>query len=347
MGWAGVVRRGLYRLESWLDRNLYRLRRRFGWLGELSVHPYRELGTVAKLTIHGRVLCAAQKRRGRLEDPWWRNLWAVLRALASDELPGAALRARFNGESAEGVTDEEGYFHLELQGDGGGGWREVEIELLSPGPAKAVCQALVPPDDSEFGVISDLDDTVIVTEVPRPFKMLRLLLFRNAYSRRAFDGAAGLYQALAAGSDGRRRNPVFYVSSGSWNFYDLLEEFLEHNGFPRGPILLRDIGLEKDRFLAEGHEHKLRKIERILSTYPKLPFVLIGDSSQDDPDLYAEALRRHPGRLRAIYIRDVSHAKREAVSALAARVNDQGVIMRMFTSSSEAHAWAREAGWIV
>lgn len=340
-------RRALYRLELWLDRNLYRVRSRFGWIGPLSIHAYRELGTRDALTIHGRVLSGAQRRKSKADDPWWRNLWAVFRALASDELPGAKLRARYGAGTVEVSTDDEGYFRARIPSNGAEGWRQVEVELLSPGAARATAQALVPPEDAELGVISDLDDTVIVTEVPRPFKMMRLLLFHNAYSRRAFEGAADLYRAFAAGSDGRRRNPVFYVSSGSWNFYNLLEEFLDHNGFPKGPILLRDIGLEEDRFLAEGHAHKLRKIERILETYPKLPFVLIGDSGQEDPLLYAEAVRRRPGRIRGVYLRDVSPAKRDGVGELAARMSEQGVTMRLFSSSAEAEAWARESGWIV
>ena len=340
------LRRGLYRLEVWLDRNLYRIRRRLGLVGALSIHPYREMSAAGKLSVHGRVLAGAHKRRSLPRDPWWRNAWAVVRALATDEIPEAVVRARYLNQTAEAKTNEEGYFRLELPAAGASGWQDVALELVSPGSAEAVAHVLAPSTDAEFGVISDFDDTVVVSEVPRPLKMLILLLFRNAFSRQPFEGTADFYRALAAGSDGRRQNPVFYVSSGAWNFYDLLKEFLDHNGFPRGPILLRDIGLERDRFLAEGHEHKLRKIERILTAHPALPFILIGDTGQDDPKLYAEALRRHPGRIRAIYLRDVSVANRAAVSELLQKVNEQSVVMRLFSSSAEAQRWAAEAGWV-
>jgi phosphatidate phosphatase APP1 len=343
---ADRFRRGLYRLEVWLDRNLYRIRRRLGLVGALSIHPYREMSVAGRLSVHGRVLAGAYKRRSLPDDAWWRNAWAVFRALATDEIPGAIVRAHFGDETADAETNEEGYFRLDLRAVGASGWQDVALELVSPGSAEAVAHVLAPPKDAEFGVISDFDDTVVVSEVPRPLKTLSLLLFRNAFSRRPFEGTADFYCALAAGSDGQRQNPVFYVSSGAWNFYDLLKEFLDHNGFPRGPILLRDIGLERDRFLAEGHEHKLRKIERILTAYPALPFILIGDTGQDDPKLYAEALRRHPGRIRAIYLRDVSPVNRAAVSELLQKVNEQSVVMRLFSSAAEAQMWAREAGWV-
>jgi phosphatidate phosphatase APP1 len=343
---ASSVRRGIYRVESWLDRNFYRARRRFGWYGPLSIHAYRGFGTNEKLTVQGRVLSGVDTRVCRVDDRWWRNCWAAFRAVASDEAPGAEVQASFGDSIAKGVSDEEGYFHLELPANGAHGWLDIRLDLLSPAPARALGRVFVPPPGTQFGVISDLDDTVIVTHVPRPLKALRLMLFQNALSRQAFEGAAELYRALAAGSDGRAANPIFYVSSGSWNFYDLIEQFLDHNGFPQGPILLRDIGLEPNHLFAEGNEHKLAKVDRILQSFPALPFVLIGDTGQDDPFLYAEAIRRHPGRIRAIYLRDVSEAKRSAVMELAAQVNAQGLIMRMFTSSREAMAWARTAGWI-
>ncbi|MEZ5391687.1 MAG: phosphatase domain-containing protein [Bryobacterales bacterium] len=333
-------------MESWLDSNLYRIRRTFGWIGPASIHPYRELGTQRELSVHGRVLAGAQTREAHPDDSWGRNAAAVIRALASDEIPDAAIRARFGSDAVETVTNDEGYFHASVTSDGLAGWRDVEIELVDTPSVRATAQVLVPPEDAQFGVISDFDDTIIVTDVPRPLRMITLMLFRNAFSRQAFEGTAELYRALAAGSDGTGSNPLFYVSSSSWNFYPMLEQFLEHNGFPAGPILLRDIGLEKDHFLAEGNEHKLGKLERILKTYPKLLFLLIGDSGQDDPYLYAETMRRHPGRIRAIYIRDVSSKKRAAVAALAAQVNDQGSVMRLFSSAAEAAEWAREAGWI-
>ncbi|MCB1019699.1 MAG: hypothetical protein KDC27_07205, partial [Acidobacteria bacterium] len=128
------LRLGLYRIESWLDRNLYRVRRTFGWVGALSIHPYLEFGTTRTLSVHGRVLAGAQTRRAAPEDNWRRNAVTVLRALASDEIPDAAIRARFGAAAVEAVTNDEGYFRAELPSDGAAGWREVELELVdAPG----------------------------------------------------------------------------------------------------------------------------------------------------------------------------------------------------------------------
>jgi phosphatidate phosphatase APP1 len=106
------------------------------------------------------------------------------------------------------------------------------------------------------------------------------------------------YRALHAGI-----NPLFYVSKSPWNLYAPLVEFLDHQGLPAGPLVLRDFGLRMKK------NHKTEAIEAILGTYPGLPFVLIGDSGEQDPEIYADIARRFPGRVRAIYIRSVSRRK--------------------------------------
>ena len=79
---------------------------------------------------------------------------------------------------------------------------------------------------------------------------------------------------------------------------------------------------------ARSHEHKLGPIRRILETYPALSFVLLGDSGQQDPELYLRVLREHPGRICAIYIRDVSATRRDRqVDELAAAAQAVGVAM--------------------
>jgi phosphatidate phosphatase APP1 len=132
------------------------------------------------------------------------------------------------------------------------------------------------------------------------------------------------------------RNPIFYVSSSPWNLYPLLTDFFEFQSVPTGPLFLKDYGITPDQLLTSGHgKHKLAQIEKILSTYPELPFVLIGDSRQKDPEIYQEVARLYPGRIKAIYIRDVSNDKRDAeVKAIAAEVEQQFGTPMVFAADS-------------
>jgi phosphatidate phosphatase APP1 len=173
--------------------------------------------------------------------------------------------------------------------------------------------------------------------------MLKKVLFGNARTRLPFAGAAAFYQALCA-----EHNPIFYVSSSPWNLYDVLTEFFELNDIPQGPLMLRDWGIKPSELLPLGHKkHKLESIRAILDAYPDLPFVLIGDSGQEDPEIYRDVVHEYPERIRAIYIRDVSARTRESeIAALQDEVSKVGTPLLLAESSLEAAQHAAERGLI-
>src|SRR4030095_16712537 len=128
----------------------------------------------------------------------------------------------------------------------------------------------------------------------------------NARTRKPFKGVAAFYRALHAGV-----NPVFYVSKSPWNLFAPIVEYLEVQGLPEGPVILRDFGFRTPK------NHKTRAIERILNTYPALKFVLSVDSGEQDPEIYAGIVRRFPDRIRAIYIRSVNTKRISEIQNLA------------------------------
>jgi len=121
----------------------------------------------------------------------------------------------------------------------------------------------------------------------------------------------------------------------------VLEDFLNVHGVPDGPLFLKDWS---PSVLGKHRTHKLGIIRALLGTYPELPFVLIGDSGQEDPEIYHQAVREHPGRIRAIYIRDVAAARRKVeVPAIAKEVRNLGVEMVLVpdTAAAAEHAAAK------
>ena len=153
----------------------------------------------------------------------------------------------------------------------------------------------MPEPDARYGVISDVDDTILETGVQRVGHMLRQTFTGSAITRTPFHGAPELYRDLAAGG-----NPLFYVSSSPWNLHAFLVAFLRHRDFPLGPVLLRDL-----LGTGVGREPKHVRIHEILELHPDLAFVLIGDSGEKDPEIYADIVRSHPDRVLAVYIREV------------------------------------------
>lgn len=277
----------------------------------VMILPYLGYGTAEKLELCGRVLQDEGFRPFKGTERAWRNLVEFVKRLESDEVPRARLRATYGGRSVETTGDSEGYFNVELQAAGlAPGWHEVRLELLDY-PAAGTGKVFVPPPDAEFGVVSDIDDTVIQTDVMRKLRMLVKLAFSNAHTRKPFEGVAAFYRALHRG-----RNPFFYVSKSPHNLYAPLVEFLQHQQLPAGPLLLRDYGLRPRK------DHKQRAIENILATYPALRFILIGDSGEQDPEIYADIVGRFPERIRVIYIRSIdrSPARLKAIEQLVERV---------------------------
>ena len=282
----------------------------------------------------------------------------MYRRFESDEIPGATLSVRFDGKSHLVVTDKEGYFVLNLVPEtpvsDDEKWFEVDIELVDapvrfePG-LKTKAEVLVPPADAEYGIISDIDDTIVRTGATNLFAMSRNTFFHNAYTRLPFAGVSEFYKALQRGRNGKRNNPFFYVSSSPWNLYELLRDFMDLNEIPEGPLLLRDFGLNYDNFSTGGGHmgHKFKAIQNILMAYPNLNFVLIGDSGQEDPAIYQEVVRKFPDRILAIYIRDVQLAEREKIAMDISRdLKSHKVEMVVVDNTVEAAEHAAKSGLI-
>jgi phosphatidate phosphatase APP1 len=312
-----------------------RLTRR--WRDPLIILPYLGYGTAQKLTVCGRVLEDEGFLPTADADSRWRNLVRFYKRLESDEVPGARLRARFAGIEVETETDDEGYFRLTLNPGGRlgpGPWQDVELELLHPpGGARGTAQILVPSQRARFGVISDIDDTIVSSHVTNKLKMILTVALSNARTRKPFAGVAAFYRALHAGV-----NPLFYVSKSPWNLYAPLVEYLEVQGLPMGPLMLRDFGLRPSK------NHKTKAIEDILATYPKLKFILIGDSGEEDPEIYSDIVHRFPDRIRVIYIRSVSPKRIAEVEKLIAEVAKTGcqLVLAPEAEFAAAHAAAED-----
>jgi phosphatidate phosphatase APP1 len=352
--WIGTAVRLVAKVEATVDRV------RYGASDDVRharVVPYDGYGTPTSLLVLGRVLRNAPLGPSREDATLWQNLVDTYRRFETDEVPHARVRVAAGGAEREATTDEEGHLAARLVLDAplppDRQWHEVTYTLVSPTPQEApgtvTGRVLVPAPTAAYGVISDIDDTVVRSDVRQVARMARTVLFGNARTRLPFPGVAALYRALAAGLAGAGPNPLFYVSSSPWNLHDLLLEFLDLQGIPRGPLLLRDWGIQAHELLPTAHgAHKQAAIRRILAEYPSLPFILMGDSGQEDPEIYASIVHDHPQRILAIYIRDVTRdaARTGAIRRLAAEVERAGCSLTLSEDTVGAARHAAEHGWI-
>jgi phosphatidate phosphatase APP1 len=354
----GRLKRALTEIVASTDERIDRLRARARARRPvpegIRIATFVGYGTGAVLSLSGRVLTDPTIGRASDGDTWRTNLRNMIRRLESDEVPDAVIRATLGEVTREVRADDEGYFHLELEPgkpiDLSRVWHEVDLELVEPLPASPLRPAakgrvLVPPPDARFGVVSDVDDTIIWTNVSHKLRMAKIVFLDGARARLPFEGVAALYKAFQAGVSGAEGNPIFYVSGSPWNLYDLLAEIFEYHGIPEGPIRLRDFGSSPSGiFWKETAEHKLTEIRAIFDRYPTLPFVLIGDSGEKDPEIYRELVGEYPGRILAVYIRNVTDAGREpAIARLADEVRSAGseLVLARDSRFAAEHAAAR------
>lgn len=306
--WKRTVRQLGLGAESAIDRLKTNLDRFFGGDAPITIQVYQAFGTAQSVRVFGRVLKCQPVSTAEVKT-MWTNLHAAYRRFETDEIPHIPVRLSAGTLEVFSTTDEEGYFLFEL--DAAQIMEGVEMVQLSAtaGEIKASVDAQIELISSQatFGIVSDIDDTIVITQATSLRRMIQLTLLESARTRVAFSGVSDFYKRLQG-----ECNPFFYVSSSPWNLYQFLIDFMNLNKIPTGAMFLRDFGLDQDKFMAGTHKmHKVGAIEQILDLTGELPLVLVGDSGQRDPEVYADIARRYPKRIRSVYIRDVTGANRD------------------------------------
>lgn len=334
-------------------RRWYALRRAVRILGKsvrvdaekngLVLHPYRGYGSSEQIFVVGRVLRQSGIGQTRRPDGTWSyDLLAAARHFTRRGAGGVRIAARFYGNEQHTTTDRDGYFRVQMAPGSAPAanrlWHALALEVLEPKVGlKSQAQVFIPPASARFVVISDIDDTVVYTGVANKLMMLWRLFVEGAASRTAFPGVAAFYRALHHGISGNEINPLLYVSRGPWSLYETLDAFFNIHNIPVGPLLfLREWGVTLQRPLPrQAKAHKLEMIRGMLTLYKDLPFVLIGDSGQRDPETYAQVIREFPGKVQAVYIRDISRAARRTheIEALAKQIAGPGCTLLLASNS--------------
>jgi phosphatidate phosphatase APP1 len=312
----------------------------------VRIVAYHGYGTNERVRLLGRVLRDPGIPPPEADDSAWENLLASYERLESDELAGVVVQGHLAGAVVEVLSDDEGYLTLTFSPNSPlpPGWHPVHLLADQIGATPTQGQVLIPPAHG-IGVISDIDDTVIESAVTHPLQLARLTLLANARTRAVFAGVAPFYCALQSGADGQGQNPLFYVSGSPWNLYDLLIDVFQLQGVPAGPLLLRSLEREVVLPALQGQSslvsHKIASITHILETYPDRQFVLLGDSGQRDPETYQQIVRDFPGRIVAVYIRDVTGDPRDAqIATIAQSFASDGV---PFVYAATTVAFAEDA----
>jgi phosphatidate phosphatase APP1 len=293
--------------DAW-HRRVDALLRRRGWGTRLLGHT--GYGSEEFARVLGRVLLtrrpeadarsdagasSAELRSAEDERRGWR-------AFITAPAMGVPVTVTLGDARIETASDRSGYVDVRVKGHGlAPGWHEATIEAAEAEPI--VSSVVLVGSDQRFGLISDIDDTVISTSLPRPMIAAWNTFVKSENARHVVPGMATMYRDLLEAHPGA---PMVYVSTGAWNTAPTLTRFLRRHGYPAGPLLLTDWGPTNSGWFRSGQEHKRACLHRLANEFPSIRWVLVGDDGQHDPKIYGDFAEQRPDRVEAVAIRELT-----------------------------------------
>lgn len=309
---AGRARHLGARVEDAWHIQRVRSARERGWVA--TILPYKGYGLSSEadgwIRIFARVVMA---RPGVFEDG--QHLAKVIadgvrgwRNFISPPIAGGKVRVEIGGNHYHVEADRGGVLDVRVAADLAPGWHRVA--LSTEGSAPVTAPVFMVDGQTNFGLLSDVDDTVVVTALPRPLLAAWNSFVLSEHARVATPGMAVMMERVMRSRPGA---PTLYLSTGAWNVAQTLTRFLSRNLYPEGALLLTDWGPTEGRWFRSGMQHKADQLRRLAVEFPHIKWLLIGDDGQHDPHLYAEFARRYPAHVLAIVIRQLTPS--EAVLA--------------------------------
>ncbi|MGZ3923540.1 MAG: App1 family protein [Flavisolibacter sp.] len=325
------------------------------WLGltnEVTIKVYHGYGQSNQLQVFGHVFTLSNTPRRKYRKSFLRNTWALFRLFMVRPFPCVDVEMHWKDQVYSCKTDNDGFFKFgwREQPPLTQGWNEVTIQAKRSNNIIAESKGKVfIPYSTQYGFISDIDDTFLISHSSNLRKRLYVLFTQNARTRKPFEGVVQHYQLLAQSNTSKEApNPFFYVSSSEWNLYEYILEFTRVNKFPDGVFLLNQLK-RFSQLLKTGqnnHKTKFARIARILESYPNQRFVLLGDSSQQDPYIYEAIVSHFPSQIHAVYIRDVYAKNKDKAADVLTKIESRGVPCCFFQNSSDAILHSRKIGLI-
>lgn len=323
-------------------------------LVDAHVKVYHGYGHKNNLVVYGHVLAGKQVSPREFTDNIFTNVIRLIKLFFVRPIPDVRVQLVWENQQIFTTTEKDGFFKFEWQSNDSvpAGWHTIIVHLIDDEGVTLITGEgkIFVPHSTQYGFISDIDDTVLISHSATTGKKLRVMFTKNPRSRKTFADVVKFYNLLAlAHTESHILNPFFYVSSSEWNLYDDLNEFFKFNDLPKGAFLLNQIKRWYQLFKTgtSKHEGKLIRVKRIFDAFPKQRFVLLGDNSQLDPDIYVALANKYPEKVVAIYIRNINAPTEERATNILASLEDKKIETCLFKHTDEAISHAKNIGLIL
>lgn len=314
---------------------------------------YRGYANEQELIVMGHVFKPTNRKDYDFLSKKFKNARATINMFRIKTQANADVYLLHDNVKIHTKTLDDGYFKFCIPlTEKTHGWIEYEVSIEYKNKTIVSKEYYNRPKDGDLGIISDIDDTFLVSYTENPLKKIYHLLFKNVTKRKIFEDVVHHYQALslAGRNNPSERNTFFYVSSSEWNLYLFIVKFTEIHQLPKAVLLLKDIKTSITSFFWSGrgkkHNHKFEKIKHILEFYPNLKYVLLGDDTQEDVQLYEAICKIFPLNIKAVYIRQTGSTQKKHVAMTINNISTLDVAVCYFKDSAEAIEHSKQIGLI-
>lgn len=314
----------------------------------MFIKIYHSFGSKKQVQITGHVFEQKPPEIFAETNFFIANLKALLSLFKVKTIPNIELELDFFGKKHITNSLEDGFFRFEFETnyDLPFGWHTIKVKGKNiTGEIHSSEGKVFVPEITKFAVISDIDDTIMKSYSATIFRRLYELISKNPYRRKVFENTIDWYQELAEEENpGNESRAFFYVSSSEWNLYEYLNVVFKQNKLPEGIFLLNSIRTLKSFWKTgkTGHEGKLIRIGRLMNTFPDVKFLLIGDNTQKDPEIYEEIVSKYPNQIKAVLIRNRKRKNVPKTTLILQKIAKQNIPVLQFTTTQEGINFSRE-----
>ena len=274
-----------------------------------NIQVYNAYGNSHKVFIEGRMVYKKNYNQPLEDDTLFHNMWRKIKQLTSNEIKNEKIIAYIDNEICSTVGDDEGYFEFNIKSDQElyTGYKSIALQIEN-NPTILNINATITRNKA-IGIISDFDDTVIISDVTNKLKLIDNLLLKNYKQRKVVPGMAERFQEILAQNSPNIPSTLFFVTGSPNQLFNSIERFLDYHDFPKHVLITKQIhGYDTDPIF-DQFEYKMQKIEKLFELYPAMQWIMFGDSGEKDKEVYEALSKKYPLKVKFYYIRNVNDGK--------------------------------------
>jgi len=279
-------------------------------LAKSNIVVYNAYGNTHHIIIQGRMEKEKSYKKVKKNDSWFTNIFRRLRELKKDEIKSKNIIATINQKSFITKGDSEGYFKFDIKTKKGlkSGYQNIELQIQNNPDIKKV-KATIIGSKPLIGIISDFDDTLIISNVTNKIKLGINTMFKNYKQRKMVLGMAEKFEKILSQNPKGAPSTLFILSGSPQQLFKPINSFLNYHNFPKRVLILKKAHGDNKDPLTDQFAYKTQKIEQLIKLYPNIKWIMFGDSGEKDLQVYRFIKSKYPNRVKEYYIRDIQSGK--------------------------------------